>query len=48
MHVNVIQAGKNDQTFLDIITNTQVNELEDPTMESIFQEINELITTFDQ
>jgi hypothetical protein len=46
LHVALIQEGINDTTFLDIILNTEVNESVDSTMESILQEINELITKF--
>lgn len=48
LHGALIQEGRNDPKFLDIISNTQINELVDPTMESILQEINELITKFDE
>lgn len=48
MHVALVQAGRNNPTFLDIIANTQVNDSVGPSMESIFQEMNDMIRKLDE
>lgn len=49
VHLHLMQAGNDDSNFINIMANTEVMESNsDLTMETIFQEVNELIIKFDK
>lgn len=49
MHIALIQTSNNNPNFIDIITNrNSEEESNNLTMESLFQEINELIFIFNE
>lgn len=48
IHTALIQAMNDDGNFLEILVNTQVIRMVDVTLESLLQEINELIKKFNE